>query len=376
MRRWAFVAGAMLLLTGCAAKHGEHTSKALRESEQSLRGMKAAAAYDIATQRFVSGDLADALKQVEMSLSAKPDVGNAHLLRVRILLEMGQVGRTFSAIRDGARAAPADARFPYYEGVLNERLNRSDEALACYRRAAEMAPDVLQYRLAAAEMMVERSDCAGADAYLASAAKDFPSSPGLLQTRGHVALIQGRPADATKRFAEAYTLAPKELALCEDLARALFAQGRRAEAIGHFQRLLAHPDYADRADLQYMTVKCLIESDQPVEARRILRRVIRARNGQAHEAWRQMADVALMLDDAGLLRESATRMMSLAPKHHSGYLAMSLYQRRAGDPTSAVATLEYCRKVAGDSKLVDGYLAELKGQLARTPAGRNAADKE
>ena len=353
----------VLLLAGCPAEQGKYTAQAAKDSEHSNRGMKAAAAYDNARQRFLAGDFKQALELVGNSLAMNHDVAETHVLRVRILLEMGQEIETLRAVQEAKKVAPHDSRICYYEGLLHERMGRPDKAMQCYTEAAWLAPESVQYRLAIAEMMIEQGQLEQAAAYLDEQTKEHPNSPALLQTRAYVAMLQKQPAEAVRYLTQACTLAPNQASLAEDLAKAHFDNGKYNEAMVYLRPLLGAKESQDRLDLQYMAVRCLMELDQPVEAREILRKIIASDSGK-HDfrAWEDMAAVSIKLGDQPQLRDTAARMMALDPKRVSGYLAMAMYEKLNGHMDAAAAALYHCRKVAGPSPIVDQCLADLAVQ--------------
>ncbi len=361
---------AVLALTACDPGHGKHTQALADESAENLRGIKSAAAFDAANQRFRAGDFEEALKLVRQSTALNPNVADAYLLEARILIEVGQPRKAFGAIERGRAIAPDDARFPYYLGTVYESVGQSEEALEQYKLAAGMDTGSPQYGLAASEMLIEMGRLDEAEAYVKQQIETFTFTAGLYQTRGHVALMREDHDLAVEMFASAVTLDPDEMSLREDLSRMLVIVGRYAEAELQLRRILEHRAYAARRDLRHLHVRCLLEIDQPVEARTILRQLIRDKNGRDYEAWTRMVDVALILNDDAVLRDAASRMMALQPKRPDGYLALALWQHRQGDPAGAKRALQRCGEFAPDDPAVRQFLRMIElEQTAVSNAG-------
>jgi tetratricopeptide (TPR) repeat protein len=337
---------AALVAAGCGS-HGKYTAEAKSQAEMRLAQIKAATEWDQAQQHFETGNLDRALRSVNNSIELSPEVPKSHLLKGRVLMEMGRADEAIAALDAGAEVAPDNAEFPYYRGVVLEGIGRPEEALECFSRAMRLDPARLQYRLAAAETLMDMSRLDEADSLLTERENDFQYSAGLRQTRGHLAQIRGDHGEAAAHFSEAAVLDPNNPALREDLARALIAVGRYSEAEATLRRLSDNPEYSSRRDILHMRARCLVELNRPVEAREVLLKLVDGSGGTDIDAWSRLAEVALILNDDRQLRNAATRMVSIAPDRPEGYLVLAMWQRRSGDLASALRTAERAMEVSG-----------------------------
>lgn len=352
-------------LAGCATgEHGSYTRDAAAKAKTNKDEMSAAAAFDAARQRFLVGELDDALKQVDAALAISPKVAASLLLREQILVEIGtDAGAIEQAARAGVAAAPGDARFDYFLGVFYERQGDTARAEESYLRAAKLDAGSVQYRLAATEMMVEAKKYAQAKEYLQQAITDHPNAPGLLQTMGFLCQIQNEPERAVTYFADALALAPEQQVLRENLAVASYNRQDFARALANLEPLLEKPEFAGRNDLQAMAAKCYIKCARPVEARRILQTMSEGPGKNSYLVWSNIAQVAVLLEDLPLLLDASRHMINLEPQREEGHLALAYYHERNREPQKALEQLrDYARSYPQQkTEVTQQYLAALGG---------------
>jgi predicted Zn-dependent protease len=339
----------LLAAAGCG-KHGKYTSELLDESQRNAAHLRAATQYDLASQRFHSGELELALESITSSIALNPEVAGSHLLHGRIELELGMADAALAAFEDGlvADAPEPDPDFHYYSGVALERLGRLDDALASYRSAVEAEPTAAAYALAVAEVLIDLDRLDEAQARLESAGEQFDAHPGFRQALGHIALLRGDAGKAVHYFTEAVVVSPDDPVLLEDLALALVAAERFADADAALRRLGHLGGDARRPDLQLLRASCLLQLDRPVEARAILLGMTEDEGGIDPEVWVRLVDVAIVLDDDWLLRRSSDRLIAIAPGRCEGYLALALWQRGRGDLPGALRSARRAEARAGD----------------------------
>jgi Flp pilus assembly protein TadD len=355
----------LIVLAACEG-HGAYTSKFLEESQRNMAKLRAATQYDLAVQQFHSGDLKRSLETINGAIAVESEVGKAHLLRGRILLEMGQSNEALAALDRGRALDPAEPGYAYYRGIAQERVGQLDDALASYCEAAAIDTADAQYLVAAAEVLIELERLDEARQLLEKQEGDFESNAGFRQALGHIATLEGDDDLAVHLFREAMLLSPGDPVLREDLCHAQIADGRFAAAEMTLRHLADEEDYDQRPDLRHLHASCLIELDRPLEARSILYRLVRSNEGANDvEAWIKLIDVALMLHDDGLLRSAANRLMAAAPGRHEGYLALAMWQRRDGDLEGALRSVDRAMTRAGDDPTPERLHAIVLRELER-----------
>ncbi len=384
--RIGLVAAALVVLAGCA-RHGRYTGAFKEKAELRVSQLKAGTQWDMAQQQFLSGDLEKALVSIDQSIAFNPEVTKSHVLQARILIELGRLEGALKSI-DAALAL--DEKFTdahYYKGIVLERFSMPDLALEAYRKAFETDPTNPQYLVAGAEMLIDAGRLDEAEAVLTEARRGFEHNAGVRQTLGHIQMIRGESREAVTLFSEASLLAPDDLGLQEDLARAQVASEMFAEADTTLRRLLAKQDKSPRRDLMQLRVKCLLELNRPVEARTALLRLTSDEQGETDvPSWILLGNVSLLLGDEHRLRECGQRLIAMAPERPEGYGLLAIWQRTAGHPEAAAKTIERAASlgVADASTLVlqgliyqdlgrtDAASRSFAAALERDPSSRDA----
>lgn len=347
---------------GCFGGHGKSTQAHLNSAQQKMSVMKSATEWDMARQAFLAGDLTKALKSVDHSIELNPSVPKSHVLRGRILMEMGNMEGAIAALQTAESLDQSNIDAQYFLGVAHERIGDPAAAAERYARASELEPAKAMYAIAAAEMMIDTGATAEAEQFLLARKSDFEYSAGVRQTLGHIALLNGDPEQAVTLFTEARYIAPEDTSVVEDLARAEIATGRYAEAEYNLGQLLQKEGFQERRDLLHMRARCLVELDRPIEARDALTQLTEsAEGGKDLEAWIQLGHVAYIIQDQARLRTSASRAIALAPNRSEGYTLLALYQRNRGDLEGALSSLSKACEFRQD----DTAPLVLKGLVAR-----------
>lgn len=388
-RRLALIAAlaSCALAAGCAG-HGRHTSEGVARATERLAGFKAGADWDMASQQFLAGDLAKALKTIERSIAMSGSVAKSHTLRGRILLELGRLEDSLEALRAAHAIDPDFVEAWWWEGVVLERLNEHEPALACYAEAAARDDSNPQYTLAAAEMLIELGRLDEAAHILETSRATFRYNAAIRQTLGHIALMRDEPARAVGLFNEARLLAQDDDELTIEYVNALIADRQFVEADAHLARLLAKPDLAERRDLQHLRARCLVELDRPSEARSVLIGLTRGSEGASDAAaWIALGRVAIDLNDYQRVRICASRAVALSPDQPEPHMLVAAWRMQAGDLEAALRAAGQAETVAGpdpEPSILRGVLLMELGReseaadafasaLQRDPASAHAA---
>lgn len=334
----ASIAG--LGLGGCQG-HGQHTQEFKNQAEERMNGVKAATQFDMAQQQFLSGDLEKALDSIDQSIALNAKVARSHVLRGRILIEMGRLEGALGSFEAGLAIDEKSADAHYYRGIVFERFSKFEDAAQAFGRAAQADPANPQFPIAAAEMLIDLGRFDEAEAALGPAHSTFQHNAGVRQTLGHIASLKGDHTRASELFAEASLLAPNDPSILEDQARTHFTLEQFGEADATLRRLLSMKECVGRHDLKHLKARALVALDQPVEARELLVEIVSGTTTSADASvWIDLGNVALMLKDGYRLREAGQRLMALSPRSAEGYLFTALWQRDSGKLEAAAKTLE------------------------------------
>jgi tetratricopeptide (TPR) repeat protein len=378
-------------LGGCGSimgKHGDYTEEQRNAAKVKLDGIKAGLEYQAALGDLEAGDLPKALKSVENSLAILETQPKAWTLRGRILLESGNIA---GALQSFARSEELDTNLVdthYFLGIANERLERKEEALKRYLRAAELDEGNAQYATAAAEVMIDLGRTAEARTYLEQRGTALVDNAAVRQVLGHLAMMDKDFARAETLFNEARLLSPNDLTVLEDLTRSQIALSKFADAEIGLKKLLNDPKTSARRDLQHARAKCLIETDRLVDAREILIRLCNDQQGSADvEAWADLGQVSHKLNDFNRVRTAGNKLIAIAPSSPEGYLLRGLWERQRGDLRAAKDSVNAAieRGPSADAYLLlssiqidlrdqNGAAKTLRLALANDPSNRTAAE--
>lgn len=351
-------------LGGCASGHGKYTQEHKDQATLRVSQMKSATEWDMAHQQFLAGDLKKSLASVDRSISMNAEVAKSHVLRARILIEMGSLEAAMTSIDRAIELGEDNTDAYYYRGFIFERFGKLEEALASYQRAAELDPTNPQYPLASAEMLMQLERLDDAEALLVEGASRFEHNAGIRQTLGHIAMMRHDYTRAVELFNEACRLAAEDPGLQEDLARAQISAGQFAEAETTLQWVISQDKQNRRRDLVQLQARCLIELDRPVEARDLLLKLTADERGANDpDLWKDLGTVSVMLADRVQLKRSAQRLISIAPRTADGYVLMAMWHRQQGDLNAALATVRRARDLPGSTApALEGILCRQMGR--------------
>lgn len=326
-------------LSGCTG-HGKTTSVGLTLAHQRMAQIKSATHWEMANESYLAGDLERAMDSVNDSLSLNPSVAKSHILKGRILFEMGRLEESRDSLLRAEIIQPDTIEAVYFLGIVHERLTQYEEALAYYQRVAELDPAEAMYAVATAELLIDLDRTEEAEEYLKARSGVFGHNAGVQQTMGHLAMIRGEDEEAEAYFRTAWTLDSEQPAILEDLISAQMALGRFAEAEHHIGVLSEFEGYEDRRDIKRMHSRCLLELDRTMEAREILLELTAAKEGGSDVGvWLDLGAVSYTINDMSRLRQAGQKLVQLAPTRPEGYLYRALWQRKHGDANAALATL-------------------------------------
>lgn len=341
-------AAALAGVAGCSG-HGKYTKEGVSLAKQRVAMAKAGTEYQMAQQQFFGGELDKALKTVDASLKITTEIPKVHVLKGRILLELGELTASYSCFQDAEKLDATKPEPHYYLGILHERFREPQIALERYNQAATMDDSNPQYVIAAAEMLMQMGRLDEAETLLNEKQDTFAYDAAIRQTQGHVHMLRGDYAAATQRFNQAILLAPDDPIIMEDLVQAQLAAGQYAEAEFNITRLMDASE-TERRDLKHMRARCLMSLDRPVEARSLLLELVESNEGASDvHAWLELGNVAYILQDGKRLDQASSRLIAVAPDRYEGYFLRAAYFRQKDELSSALKSADEAVRVAGSN---------------------------
>jgi tetratricopeptide (TPR) repeat protein len=372
-------------LGGCAGQ-GQHNQEFAEQATKRMDQLKSGTQWSLAQQQFLAGDFTKALRSVDGSIALNAEVPKAHLLRGRILTEMGRLEPARESFLEAERLASVGeehgaehAQAEYYLGVLHERFNEPQKAYERYTKALELDPTNAQPLVAAAEMLVQMDRLDEAESLLEKSRTTFEYNAAIRQSLGQIAMLKNDPAKAAEYFNQATILAPGEATIGEDLVRAQMQCGRFGEAEMNLRRMIESAERAKdepRRDLLHMRARCLMAMNRQIEARDVLLKLTGDTEGSADvPAWLALSEVSAALNDLGRLRTASSRVIALAPDRPEGYLFHAVWNERTGKTSAALVDVNQAlvRGESAEAYALKGIILKDLGRVRESAAALQRA---
>jgi tetratricopeptide (TPR) repeat protein len=246
---------------------------------------------------------------------------------------------------------PGAAKAYQYRGWVLERMNRRKDALADYRKALEIDPDLVAVRVELARVLLEENQLLDALPHLERLYRQSPDDP-LVQARlGMARYLQGRMGEARRLMEAAAERLPNDPPLHIQLAHLDLNEGRADAAEGRLRAVIqADPSDTEALYTLYLAVQAQGRTD---EAREIWKQCERARAvlDRTHKLLRDVMDgpdaraadcaelgqlfLEIKQDTRGLywLYEALER----DPNQQQAHRALAEYYERQGNADKAAA---------------------------------------
>jgi len=361
----------MMMLLGCTQTHRESKSAAMDRWTKARAGI----IYGLAVQQFEAGELKKASRTINKALSIEPDSPKYNVLAARVALENGELERAYRHLELAMSAENPGSDVHYYVGVVMQRWQKYERALAAYNKAFDAEPDNVAHLLAVVEMLVKLDRSDEAVARLKEKASYFEHNADLRLALGRILLKQRRVKAALDQFREAYLLAPDDPVVLEQLALAEYAGHHYAEAITHIKQLIQSDERERRRDLQMVLADCYQATGRPAKSRAILLQLTRDDSSDVN-AWIKLGQAAWMVDDMPRLKEAAERTIHLAPERYEGHLLAGVVDREVERFDQAIAHFERAASLGPDSALphlMEGMTWQARGQTEAAAAAYERA---
>lgn len=332
-------AAALLALVGCTGQ-GNYTREGVSMAKERMSFLKSATEWELARQAFLAGDLEKALRKVDTSLEINDTVVKSHVLKGRVLIEMGDLGNALQSLQTAAALDPEEPDAHYYLAIVYERINEPELACQHFMTACEFDDYNPVSAVAAAEMMIDLGRVDEAKAYLNSIPM-AENIAGIRQSLGHIALIEQDAEVAVDYFSQARLLAPDDSIIAENLIHAQAQAGQWGDAEKNIARLIKKEGNGERKDLKVLHAQALMHTGRAVDARSIYQQIVTEDEGRSDvDSWIGLANASMMIGDLRTVRKAATRVISLEPSSPEGFTLYAMYHRENGDDESALKAIE------------------------------------
>ena len=332
-----------LLLTvailGTAGCHGP--SKAGLEARENaynrIDKVNTQIAFGQAQQAFEVGNLREGLEIITEAVVRYPEAAEYHLLKGRILMEMGRLDEARIALEGAAEQNDQLSEPWYFLGIVYQRWSEDEQSHVHYMHAADLEPNRPQFLLASAEMLVAMKRYEEADGLLISRIRKFEHHPAMRHLLGQIAALRGDMAKAVQYYEEASLLQPEDMHLLSELAHMQFMAGNVPECLTVIERIEYSGHALDR-NLHRTKARCLMHARRELEARPIYKQLLASRE---HDVmlWEEAGLLAWSIEDWRGLKNCGQRVSALASDHASGWTMLAVAHRSEGRYDEAEASL-------------------------------------
>ncbi len=202
---------------------------------------------DVARAYVLLDDYPDAQKWLESAVARNPANEEAWYSLGRVRYTNQEFQTSLEAFEHALALAPRDVRAENNRGLALDALNRTEEAIAAYRRALSWqtpeTPQPEQPMINLATALIRRGDTAEALPLLQRAEAVAPASPAVRESieeqLGHLYLRQNRLPEAGTAFEQALALSPGSSALHFLLGQTYRRMGLKEKADEQFRQSAA-----------------------------------------------------------------------------------------------------------------------------------------
>ncbi len=351
---------ALFVAVGCSS---QPKPTAREEIKSKWNNARAGVLYSLGKQQYENGHFDACRKSINEGLAHNADHVPLRLLSARLSIEQGQLEQADRELQQARALEPKNGEVDYLAGVIAQRWQRNDSALAYYTRACEKAPAELPYVLARAEMLVAVDRRAEALALLLDKMAYFENSATIRDAVGQLLSQDGKHAEAVMQLRHASILAPDEQGIREHLALATYYARDYREAAHIIERLMADEKYAARADLLSALGECRMQLGLFREARESFETAAQ-RDPSSPAIWLNLAKAAIQTDDEGRVNLSLRKAMSLDPANAEAYLMqgyLRIRQNRLNDALSSFRKASLLDPKDPVILCMTGYVLEKQG---------------
>jgi len=320
-----------ILLAGCGTPYHKQVRN---EANERFELVRAQMAFDQAEQSFATGQFDKAMNSINVAIARYPERAEYHVLKGRIFLETARLELAMRSLEEAMEIDEENAEAHYYAGIVHQRWSDHESAATAYRQAFDIDSENVQYLLATAEAMIAAGQYEDARHLVLPKMAHFEHNVALRQLLAQIALLQDKPAEAAKLFAEARLLDPEDTMLLEELARAQFAAKQYDEA--HYSvKQLQDIVTDERPDLMHLEARCLTMMHRTSDARSVYLRLSQIRPTDV-SIWIELGNVAYEVGDYRRVAICAERAIALAPQRFEGYILKGLFEQHSGNDQAAI----------------------------------------
>ena len=306
-----------------------------------------------ATMLAMHGEYASAIPILERIRRAAPESRDASYNLALAYLRSSQPDKAAGVVQ-ALLGGPGAAEAYNLLAEVESARKRQREALAAYRRAAELEPGNGDYRFDYAAALVEVEGAAAGAAEFAGGVRDFPGSWRMRLGSGSAAYLEGRYEEAVRALLEAVRLQPSAREAYYLLGHAYeSAQSLHPEVAKAFEAYLSRKPDDPWALYHYGTILYLRSQSEGEKtyalARAYLLKAVSLKPDFA-EAYVQLGMIAEKDEEAVKHLE---RAVELSPGLASAHYRLGLALQRLGDRERARQEMDLFRKLRAENEAAE-----------------------
>jgi tetratricopeptide (TPR) repeat protein len=300
---------------------------------------RAAVLLSLAQDQYKTGNFDKSRQTLTDAMKMAPENAAMWVLSGKLNIEQGQLESAERDLRQAITLTPNAAEPHYLLGVVYQRWQRLDKALAEYETAASAAPNELAYVLARAETLVALDRTKEALSFLQEKLATFDNSPVIRDLAGQLLMQQGQHREAVEMFRTASLLATEDLGLKERWAVAMFYDKQYRESADLLARILRDERTSARVDLTVMHGEALLHLDRVAEARSVFETAA-VIAPESPLAWQGVAKAALESGDLRRADFAVKKAVALDIADAQSHLLLGYVRMRQGKTPEAVAAFK------------------------------------
>jgi tetratricopeptide (TPR) repeat protein len=249
-------------LAGCHQSSVEESKQQAFDSWGRERGKVFAR---MASEHYKYGQVDEAYAKAAEAHKLDEENLDHHLLYCQLMMEKGQFKAAQSELEALRDKYPRNGTIHYLLGVANERQNKLNEALACYKLAVRFDTGSSGPVLAVAETLIAMGQVDQAEQFMHDNLNEADQTAGVHELAGRLAMMQGKYVKAATSFGQAWSLNRKCDAYLEMMAQAYLAADQPVDALKALDKLTGDPEFTPSvavAMLQGDVACCLGQYDR------------------------------------------------------------------------------------------------------------------
>jgi len=324
-------------LIGCSEADRPKTQKEL--ARQQWNDARVGVLGGLALDQYKNGDLEKARATVDEALALSPNNVQLRLLSAKLFMEQGNLDAAGKQLAEAQKTDPKNAEADYLTGVVYQRWQQPEKALAAYDAAYQKDGNEVSYVMAKGEMLVQLNREDEALTLLQSRLSYFEHSAAIRDAVGQLLIMKKDFAKASITLREASILAPDDNTIREHQAFAFYYSKNYIEAAEQFRQLLKNDNYSQRADVMAAMGECQHQLGNLREAREDLETAA-ALDVHASGYWFSLARLNCDMGDFARAEVAIRRGLAVEPGSSDGYCLLGYARLKQDKLPAALSAFE------------------------------------